>query len=66
MVDRMKKTYSAPRGFADTMLLALIAISILPLFAMIRKVSFESARWKDSAHSPFGQLTAGGDDDDEE
>lgn len=47
-------------------LLALIAISILPLIAMIRKVSFESARWKDSAHSPFGQLTGGGEDDDEE
>lgn len=48
------------------LLLALVAISILPLFALIRKVTFESERWKDSAHSPFGQLNAGGDDDDEE
>ena len=47
-------------------LLALIAISILPVLAMIRKVSFESRRWQDSAHSPFGQFTAGEDDDDEE
>jgi hypothetical protein len=46
-------------------LLALIALSILPLLALIRKVSFESQRWKDSANSPFGDLTGGGDDDEE-
>jgi hypothetical protein len=45
--------------------LAAIALSILPLFAVIRQVSFESARWKDSAHSPFGQVDSGDDEDEE-
>jgi len=44
--------------------LALIAISVIPLLALIRQASFESQRWKDSAHSPYGQLAAS--DDDEE
>lgn len=47
-------------------LLALIAVSILPLLAVIRRISFESQRWKDSAHSPFGTVTEGEDDDEEE
>jgi Domain of unknown function (DUF4178) len=48
------------------LLLALVAISILPFFAMIRKISWESRRWQDSSYSPFGQLTDTGEDDDEE
>lgn len=42
-------------------LLALLAISIPPGIALIRRLSFESQRWKDSAHSPFGQS---GEDDE--
>lgn len=45
--------------------LALVAISIFPVLALIRQFSFESQRWKDSAHSPFGQLSASDDDDEE-
>jgi hypothetical protein len=47
-------------------LLALLAISILPVIAVFRHLSFETQRWKDSAHSPFGQWESGDDDDDEE
>jgi predicted RNA-binding Zn-ribbon protein involved in translation (DUF1610 family) len=43
--------------------LALIAISIFPALAILRQISFETQRWKDSAHSPFGQWTT--EDDDE-
>ena len=46
--------------------LALIAISIPPVFAVMRQLSFESARWKDSANSPFGQMTDADEDEDEE
>jgi hypothetical protein len=45
--------------------LALLGISILPLLALIRKISFEARRWQESAHSPFGQFTAGDDDEEE-
>ncbi len=45
-------------------LFALLAVSILPVFSGIRRLSFESQRWKDSAHSPFGS-EEGEDDDDE-
>lgn len=41
------------------LLLAILAISVLPFIALIRKVGFESRRWQDSAYSPFGELTAG-------
>lgn len=46
------------------LVLALIAISIFPFFAIIRQVAFESRRWQDSSYSPLGQ--AHDDDDDEE
>jgi hypothetical protein len=46
------------------LILALLGISILPFFAMIRRMSFESTRWADSAHSPFSVETS--EDDDEE
>ncbi|HEX2059560.1 MAG TPA: DUF4178 domain-containing protein [Thermoanaerobaculia bacterium] len=45
-------------------ILTLIAISIFPAIAVIMYLSFEAQRWKESAHSPFGQFESG--DDDEE
>jgi hypothetical protein len=47
-------------------ILALLALSIAPVIAAIRRVSWESQRWKDSANSPFSQLQASTDDDDED
>jgi hypothetical protein len=46
--------------------LALLALSIIPALATIRRLSFEAQRWKDSAHSPFGQWEVSSGDDDEE
>jgi len=46
--------------------LALLAISVLPFIAVIHHLSFEAQRWKDSAHTPFGQWEVSSDDDDEE
>jgi hypothetical protein len=46
--------------------LALLALSVIPLLAVIRQVSFESQRWRESAHSPFGQVSTTGDEDDDE
>jgi DNA-directed RNA polymerase subunit RPC12/RpoP len=45
--------------------LALIAISILPLFAMLRRVAFETERWKDSSFSSSGQEKVDDDEDEE-
>jgi hypothetical protein len=45
------------------LVLALIAISIFPLFAIIRQIAFESRRWQDSSYSPLGQIS---EDDEEE
>jgi hypothetical protein len=47
-------------------LLALIAISIFPALSVIRKISWESQRWKDSTNNPFAAVTGDGDDDEEE
>lgn len=47
-------------------ILALLAISVLPVLAAIRKISWESQRWKDSSYSPFGQWQSGDEDDDDE
>lgn len=44
-------------------LLALIAISVFPIFALIGRMSFESKRWQDSAFNPFAVQS--GDDDEE-
>jgi len=44
---------------------ALVLISIPAIFGLIRHASFEAERWKDSAHSPFGQWTADSEEDDE-
>ena len=46
-------------------ILALLGISVLPAIAILRHLSFESQRWKDSAHSPFGQWESSDDDDEE-
>ena len=45
------------------LLLALIAISIFPVLAVIRRMRFEMNRWKESSHSPFGNWE--GTDDEE-
>lgn len=44
--------------------LAFLGISIFPILGLLRKASWESRRWKDSAHSPFAALQTA--DDDEE
>jgi hypothetical protein len=44
--------------------LAALALSILPFFALVRRLSFESKRWKESSHSPFGQFSSEEDDDE--
>jgi DNA-directed RNA polymerase subunit RPC12/RpoP len=46
-------------------ILALLAVSIVPLLATVRRISWETERWKDSAHSPFGQWQSSGDDDED-
>ncbi|HVE72242.1 MAG TPA: DUF4178 domain-containing protein [Thermoanaerobaculia bacterium] len=47
-------------------ILALIGISVFPVFSLIRKLSFESRRWADSAFNPFATVTGGDDDEEEE
>jgi hypothetical protein len=47
-------------------ILALLAISVLPVLAAIRKISWESQRWKDSSYTPFGQWQSGDEGDDDE
>lgn len=42
--------------------LALLALIVVPIILAIRQASWESRRWKDSAHSPWIQLET---DDDE-
>jgi hypothetical protein len=37
-------------------LLAFLAISAIPAITLLRKISWEAQRWKESAHSPFGAL----------
>ena len=44
-------------------ILALIAISILPVLSALRKISFESRRWQESSYSPFAGLTGGEDEE---
>jgi hypothetical protein len=46
-------------------LLALIAISLFPIFAVIGQVSFESKRWQDSTYNPYAALQSDDDDDEE-
>lgn len=48
------------------LVLALLAISILPFFAMMRKIAWESRRWQESVYSPFRELTAGTEEEEEE
>ncbi len=45
-------------------LLALIAISIVPVFAVIRQASFESRRWQESSYTPLGHILS--DEEEEE
>ena len=47
-------------------ILALLAISVVPVLSGIRRMSWESQRWKDSSYTPFGQWQSSEDDDDEE
>jgi hypothetical protein len=46
-------------------LVAALLLSILPIFTTFRHLNFEMQRWKESAHSPFGQIDSGEEDDDE-
>lgn len=48
------------------LVLALIAISIFPFFAVIRQAAFESRRWQESSYSPLGQVAAMAEDDEDE
>ena len=43
--------------------LAFLAISIFPALALVRQMSFEAQRWKDSDYSPFG--ASSGEDEEE-
>lgn len=43
--------------------LALLAISLIPVIALIHRGNFESQRWRESSHSPFGQVDSGDDDE---
>jgi hypothetical protein len=47
-------------------IIALIAISILPILSFFRKISFESRRWQESSYSPFAAISGGGEDEEEE
>jgi hypothetical protein len=46
--------------------LALIAISIIPFFAVIRQAVFESRRWAESSFSPAGAAHSEDEDEEEE
>jgi hypothetical protein len=46
-------------------ILAFLALSIFPALALIHQLSFESQRWKESAHNPFAVATEDDDDDEE-
>jgi len=48
------------------LILALIAVSIVPFFVVIRRLAFESRRWAESSYNPLGQSTAGDEDEEEE
>ncbi|HEU4597587.1 MAG TPA: DUF4178 domain-containing protein [Pyrinomonadaceae bacterium] len=45
------------------LVLALVALALVPLFVAIRHASFESRRWKDSAFNPSGGENTGGNDE---
>ncbi|HYR27151.1 MAG TPA: DUF4178 domain-containing protein, partial [Thermoanaerobaculia bacterium] len=47
------------------LLLALIVLSIPAFFAILRQAAFESRRWKDSAHSPYGTWETSDEDEEE-
>ena len=46
-------------------ILALVGISILPLLAVLRKLSWESRRWQESAYNPFAVATEGDSEEEE-
>jgi hypothetical protein len=50
-VVTVRVTQGVPRFLH--LLLALIAVSIVPFFVLLRHYSFERRRWKDSDYSPF-------------
>lgn len=47
-------------------LLALIALSIIPVITLVNRFSWEAQRWKDSDFSPFGQGSSDESDDEED
>jgi hypothetical protein len=48
------------------LVLALIAISIFPFFALIRQASFEARRWQESSYGTLGQAIVDDDEEEEE
>jgi hypothetical protein len=47
-------------------ILALLMLTGPAMAALFHKISFETARWKESAHSPYAELTALTEEDDDE
>ena len=48
------------------LIVAFVILMLPPLLAVLRHGHFEVDRWKDSAHSPYGALNSGSDDEDDE
>ena len=46
-------------------LLAAIAISVLPVLAIVRQIRFESERWSESAFNPYSGLPSSNDDEED-
>jgi hypothetical protein len=47
-------------------ILAMLAVSLIPAWQLLRYMSFEKQRWADSDFSPYGSLESAGDDDDDD
>jgi Domain of unknown function (DUF4178) len=46
------------------LLIALLAVSLIPIYALLRRLMFEASRWKDSMYT--SPSSSGSDDDDDE
>jgi len=47
------------------LLLALVVLAIPAFFAVLRQFGFETRRWKESAHSPYGTWESSDEDEEE-
>jgi hypothetical protein len=45
------------------LLIALLALAVIPFFIFLAQMSFEQRRWADSDYSPYPTGTGGGDDE---